>query len=409
MFFGRNPCYDVAMSTKPRFLVAVVDRRVDSHVQIWNGLCEAAAAGDWPHAIEEIRDMRDLKTDAETCMGMVSWFSSGSTGSFPFPLINFSSAKGPLPGCGNLLNDDAAVGREAAKHLLQSGYRHYVGLGVPGKQFSRDRLRAFAETVRDKGQPLTEVDLPEPKPGTRNENWNSQAFMESMAEALTPHLRDLPPDAGVFTVDHPLAQLVEHCLFTRFPERVHTTGLLSGDLPVAFRWLPGQRRSISFVRTANKAKGRAAMEWFMRHGRDKRAVADLCRLFPPEGVLEQASTAGPACGHPQTARGIRWSWERIQSGAPPTVQELASFMNMSSRNLNRQFQRELDTTARDFLLNLRMERAAQMLLSHPDLLIQRVAEEAGFSNQSTFSSAFQTWSGQQPRAYRKSKKAQGMS
>ncbi|MCC5843264.1 MAG: helix-turn-helix domain-containing protein [Verrucomicrobia bacterium] len=320
----------------------------------------------------------------------------------PFPIINLSNGRGPLPHCGNLLNADVAVGREAARHLLQNGYKAYLAIGMSRFQFSQQRLQGFASALCDKGQEVRHAELPDVSKLWSEGHWNPQAYLNAMSEQLEVVLRDLPPDTGIFTVDHPMAQQVEHCLFTRFPERMHTTGLLSGDLPVAFRWLPGARRSISCVRTANAAKGRAAMAWFMEHGRDPEAATDLCRFFEPEGIWGRVSTAGPACGHPILAKGIRWTWRHVQRGHPPTVEELAAHLTMSARTLNRLFQQELQQTARTFLLELRMERAAQMLREKPDWSVQRIAEEAGFTNQGAFASAFRVWSGQSPREWRSS-------
>ncbi|MCC5849153.1 MAG: helix-turn-helix domain-containing protein [Verrucomicrobia bacterium] len=388
------------MKEKSPYLAVSVNRQMQSQVEIWQGVCEAADAAEWPHAIEEVTRFVQ-KLDEEACLGMLCWASRGVEEGRPFPVINLSNARGPLPNCGNLLNEDVAVGRLAAEHLLKNGYKDYLAIGMSRFKFSRERLEGLSSVLRAQGQTVREAELPELHDWAPEGRWNPQAFMDVMAEHLEPVLRELPPDAGIFAVDHPVAQHVEHCLFARFPERMHTTGLLSGDLPVFQRWLPGARRSISCVRTANVAKGRAAMEGFIRHGRNPDAVTKLCRFFEPEGVWTRVSTAGPACGHPVLARGIRWSWGRVQAGQPPSVEELASHLNMSARTLNRLFHQELQQTAREFLLSLRMERAAQVLREQPDWTIQRVAAEAGFTNQGAFASAFRVWGGQSPRDWRK--------
>ncbi|MCC5843940.1 MAG: helix-turn-helix domain-containing protein [Verrucomicrobia bacterium] len=382
------------------YLVAVVDRQMVSHVEIWRGLCGAADRGEWPHAIEELNRLH-RHLDARSCLGMICWVWKGFEFPEAFPVINLSNARGPLPECGNLLNDDVEVGRIAAKHLLRNGYSEYLTIGIHGQHFSTERIQGFSETVRNQKIVYRSIGLPALKDWAPDNRWNPQAYMDAMAECLAPYLESLQPDAGIFAIDHPIAQHVEHCLYRYFPERVHTTGLLAGDLPVAYRWLPGARRSISCVQTANAAKGRAAMEWFIQPETQRGPVTDLCRFFPPEGVIAKASTAGPACGHPVLALGIRWAWQRIQSGFPPSVEEFAACLNMSSRSLNRLFREELNESARTFLLNLRMERAAQILRAHPERSIQQVAAESGFTNQGAFSGAFRNWSGRQPRDYRR--------
>lgn len=376
-----------------------MDRRLQSHVEVWRGLCAEAEVLDWPWPIEETRE-HGRRLDTTACVGLLCWGGSEIPEQGAVSVINLSNAKGPLPACGNLLNADESIGRLAARHLLHNGYRDYLALRVPDVLYSQQRMTGFCDELRRKALPVRTVQLPNPRDWAENDGWNPQAFMDATAELLAPLLRTLPPDAGIFAVDHPAAQQVEHCLYRHFPERIHTTGLIAGDLPVKYRWLPGERRAISCVQTANGAKGRAAMRWFHQHGRDLEAVRELYEVFEPEGVLTRASTAGPACGHPLLAKGLRWSWSEIQNGRPPNVEDLAARLGMSARSLNRLFQQDLNQTARDFLLTLRMERAAQILRAFPDRSIQQISEEAGFSNQGTFASAFRAWSGLKPREYR---------
>ena len=387
------------MKKKTLFLAAVVDRRLQAQVEVWRGLCEEAQACDWPWPIEEVH-VHHRQLDTKACMGLLSWIGSVIPEQPSVPVINLSNAKGPLPDCGNLLNADESIGCLAAEHLLHNGYREYLALSAQDTVYAKQRIAGFSREIRRRNLPVRTVSLPKSRDGAGNDGWNPQNFLDETAELLAPFLKHLPPDAGIFAVDHPAAQHVEHCLFRHFPERTHTTGLIAGDLPVKYRWLPGERRSISCVQTANAAKGRAAMRWFHQYGRDLEAVRDLCERFEPTGILIRASTAGPACGHPVLAKGLRWSWSEIQRGRPPNVGELAARLGMSARSLNRLFRDELQQSARDFLLTLRMERAAQVLRTFPERPIQHISDEAGFSNQGTFASAFRAWSGLKPSEYR---------
>jgi LacI family transcriptional regulator len=387
------------MHQADRFLVVKLNRQYTAHVEMWDGITAAAEEGAWPYPIDEMTGREERQVDWSTCTGLMGWFRITSHQDTPYPVVNFSNSDGPIPGCGNLLNEDVAVGKMAADFLLRAGYSRFFYLGFPRKIFSHERLEGFRTAVQAAGGEMDGICLP-PWPAETPEYWNPQLYFNFIAEELVPHLAKLPPDAALFGVDYHLALYLEHALFTKFPERIHTTALLAGDVPNFQRWLPGERRSLSYVQTANREKGRAAMEWFIRHGRDKATVMSLQKRYPPGGIVEEASTAGPACAHPPTAQAIRWSWQRIRRGHPPTVEELASYLHLSSRTLNRQFNLFLGKSTRDFLLELRMESAAQSLLSQPDRLIEEVAADAGFTNQGAFAEAFRKWSGMTPRSFR---------
>ncbi|MCC5843265.1 MAG: hypothetical protein JJU05_03335 [Verrucomicrobia bacterium] len=61
------------MSRKSSYLVAVLDRQVQSHVEIWMGVSEAADAADWRHPIEEVPYLGRRKLDEDACLGMLCW------------------------------------------------------------------------------------------------------------------------------------------------------------------------------------------------------------------------------------------------------------------------------------------------------------------------------------------------
>ena len=387
------------MTHQRRFLAASLATSLHSHEEVWQGLCSAADRCGWRFPIERLGASK-RPVDMTSCLGLLCWAWDELTEEFTYPILNLSNASGPLPGCGNLLNEDKAVGKLAAQHLLRNKYRAYAVVSAQTNTYSAQREEGFASALRDAQKSYLSIVLP-PLRKWAPSGWNPHLFFEAMAAELQPVLRDLPADTGIFAIDHPIAQIVEQCLFAHFPERRHTTGLLAGDLPVSYRWLPGSRRSISCIQTANRQRGEAAMDWFAQNLSPSPDPPDFTLSFAPEGVLAKNSTAGPACENPLLAKGIRWSWQNIQEGSPPTVEELSAYLRMSSRSLNRLFQTELNTTAREFLLTQRMERAAQMLRQEPDWSILRIANEAGFTNQSAFTDAFSRWSGQQPRDYRK--------
>ncbi len=92
--------------------------------------------------------------------------------------------------------------------------------------------------------------------------------------------------------------------------------------------------------------------------------------------------------------------DRIMAGGtPPGLEELASLCNLSRRHLMRSFQQSTGQTIGEFIKNKTFEKA-QVLLTKSDMPIGEIANELGFVNTSSFSTAFRRMTGQSPRTFR---------
>lgn len=86
------------------------------------------------------------------------------------------------------------------------------------------------------------------------------------------------------------------------------------------------------------------------------------------------------------------------------LEDMAAELNMSPRTLQRRLAK-LGTTHSELVIKAKMVRACQ-LLSQPNLKIQEIALETGFRSTSSFSRAFQRWSGIPPSEFRKTVKSE---
>jgi LacI family transcriptional regulator len=85
-----------------------------------------------------------------------------------FPLVNVSSWL-ERPGVPTVRHDYAAVGRLAAEHLLEKGFRRFGCVLVPGGWFIQERFNSFLETVKARGGEVqifslktTQPEIPQP-------------------------------------------------------------------------------------------------------------------------------------------------------------------------------------------------------------------------------------------------------
>lgn len=81
--------------------------------------------------------------------------------------------------------------------------------------------------------------------------------------------------------------------------------------------------------------------------------------------------------------------------------EMAQIMNMNSSYFCRAFQQEIGISPHQFVLQLRIEKAKQILKQSPQLPISDVAVNCGFTNQSMLNKHFRKVVGTTPTQYRK--------
>lgn len=89
---------------------------------------------------------------------------------------------------------------------------------------------------------------------------------------------------------------------------------------------------------------------------------------------------------------------------PLTLEQLARLVGMSSRHLNRLFQREIGTSVMKFCRNTRLE-IARKLIESSSLTTNEILQATGFSSPVHFSRAFSEQFGLPPTSYRKGKKS----
>ncbi len=337
------------------------------------------------------------------CLGILGLFSKAVAESealrkTSYPVINVSNRWGPLAGMGNFLSDDVAIGREAAGHLMERGYKHFLIVGETKKQFVKERIEGFRFRLGDLASSCEEFarDFL-----TALHAQTMPSFIHQTEEALRPIFQRMPMDVAVFATNDWLAGLVQRVILEHYPERAHTTAVLGVDDEQHTSWYLGPLAGLSSVRPAFHGMGAAAMEWMMEHPGDRDAILrEETRRFPPERVVMRASTAGGACPDPLTGRMIRWAWQAMQEGNKVQVSDLASHFQMSRRTLDRKFSQHLGMGAGDYLRTQRLDMAVHLLRS-TDLTMAEVSQRCGYSKQDTLSTIFRREFDQTPMEFRR--------
>ena len=131
-------------------------------------------------------------------------------------------------------------------------------------------------------------------------------------------------------------------------------------------------------------------------GLTTKLILDSCRCFSGATAAEQiASNERGAPAVAQTAaRYLRDNFAR-----PISVRDVAAQVHLSERHLSRLFQQETGSSVLDYLTNLRVETAAQMLLDEK-LSIKQVARAVGYPDPHYFTTLFGKRMGMTPGLFR---------
>ena len=97
-------------------------------------------------------------------------------------------------------------------------------------------------------------------------------------------------------------------------------------------------------------------------------------------------------------------WVQDNHSKQLSVPDLAAQFGMTTRTFNRRFMAAVGKTPGDYLTEVRMTFACD-LLKNTDLSILEIANYSGYKDASWFSSRFKQWSGNSPKEYRRTVRA----
>jgi AraC-like DNA-binding protein len=289
-----------------------------------------------------------------------------------------------------VVNDDQAVGREAAQALLDAGYRHIIAI-ISEHPTAQLRMSGFEELMRSHERPIRRhlAEVRQPRSG--------ESFVDVLAEYEVSYHAfacGIEADSGIFC---PLSAQVPHLLAlleeTGKPASGGDPGIVVGDLldsGVA-------DRGLAHVRLDGQAIGRRACvilsDW-VRSGQPP----GLVRLeIPPEGV-EWGRSLRKRDGGALLDALTSYCLPRLAE--PVRVSEVARQLGLSRRSLELKLRTLGLPSPYEHLTALRL-RKGEELLRQSDLSIERVAEQCGFADTRSFTRRFRERHGCPPSQFRK--------
>ena len=289
------------------------------------------------------------------------------------PVVNLSArlADIPLP---SVLSDNWAIGKKAAEHLLERGFRRCAYYGLEGVFYSDERLRGFRETVEAAGgrvQPLlTHSNLD----GIRPWDWDR--------EALETWLGALGGRVGVLAVHDYRAQLVLETarrLGISVPGDMAVLGV--NDDPIACE---GSVPALSSVPQDGYELGCTAAA-LLHEALRKKPPASQRILVPPLRVSARRSTEMFGTEEPR----LRQVMETIESRLDRSfgVEELAAQSGVSRRWLEQLFEKHLGCSPHAYIVRRRTRAAETLLETNPEIRSSELARRCGFPSTRSLNAA----------------------
>ncbi|HLX61284.1 MAG TPA: DNA-binding transcriptional regulator [Planctomycetota bacterium] len=290
-------------------------------------------------------------------------------------------------GVPSVVVDNLAIGRVAAQHLLESGFRRAAFVGYPGVRFSDLRLEGFVQ----KFQTLGQIPVAYPLHGLAEKNLKYTAENKELCRWL----RALIKPVGIFCCNDGLASCIAdtcRALNIRLPDDIALLGADNSEIVCELSHPP-----LSSVRISRERIGCLAAEMLYDLMRGKPAPkAPL--LLPPDGIAKRLSTDILAIEDEDLVLAVKFIREHAHASIG--VGDILRRVPVSRRLLEKKFRAILNKSPLDEIQRVHLERAKQLLTETNQNLAQ-VARSAGFNSSERLSVVFKQKEAMTPGEFRR--------
>jgi len=304
------------------------------------------------------------------------------------PVVNLSGALRDA-GIPRVMVDSQAIGRLAAEHLLECGFQRFAYFGVRDLWYAQERLKGFIERLKQEGCQCSVYEVPSGI--TDRQPWHHGQ------QQLARWLKSLKAPVGLMACTDQRAQMVaDACrrIGLDVPGDVAVIGVDNDEITCRFCVPP-----LSSVSRNSGTVGHEAAALLDRLMSGKRPPNDDI-LVPPDGVVKRRSTDVVAVDNPHVAAAVRFIREHV--GESFGVEQVAAQLPVSRRYLENRFRRHLGCTPHQYICQVRVERAKQLLADPERIKLKQIATVCGFNDPLRLRLVFQRVTGTTPGEYRRS-------
>lgn len=309
------------------------------------------------------------------------------------PLVDLGLGEHQLP-VPRVVTDNREIGRLAAEHFRDHGYREVFALGPAKIRMYEERVDALKEFMEADGGSVSVLQTSESmQPGVIRE-------LKSIAKERGHRLEEL--SLGFFAYqDNMAAELISLCLMNelRVPENIAVLGVDNDDLINS-----GVTVGLSSIESDQEGLGRQAaniLRDMLAHPR-REAKATLYRHAPTE-VITRRSTDCYAVRNPLVSDALHWIQNNFHTGIQAT--DVAEAMGVTQQGLQKAFASNYTRSPGQEIRHQRIQAVAH-LLSCTDAKLEDIAKNCGFYSVDTLINSFRTAFSTTPGKYRKMKRKQ---
>ena len=298
-------------------------------------------------------------------------------------VIHHERSDSPYP---SVITDSESIGRMAAEHFLDRGFRNFAFCGFDEMSWSVQRGEFFGQSLKKAGFDVNVYTQPASKVLQR---WENEQRL------LAEWIKALPKPVAIMACNDDRGQhVIEACKAAgiKIPEEVAVLGA-DNDVLVCDLCEP----PLSSVSLNTEKAGYDAAELLdkLMHG-GKMTGQKI--LVEPTHIATRRSTDILSIQDPDVAEALRFI--RNNCRAQITVDDVVESLPVSRRVLEKRFRKLLNRSVLEEIRKARTDAAARMLVE-TEMPIAQIAEKLGYTETAHLSRYFHKEKGISPIAFRK--------
>lgn len=321
------------------------------------------------------------------------------------PIVFASYLHKNIRGAHRILTDDGAIGRMAAAHLLERGFRHFAFVGYDGSYWSRQRQESFAQALAEAGRPCAVFEQAQ---DLRLRAWRKER------KVLTDWLRTLNRPVGLMACNDDRArQVVDACALAglNIPGDLAVLGVDDDEFVCGLSNPPISSIALNIedagyqaamlldeLMKARREPARAAVPTAVRAGPCPSAPPTARQiLVSPIAVTTRRSTDSKVIEDPHVAAAVQFI--RTNCRRPIQIADVLRRVPISRRSLLDRFRRTVGCTVHQYIKRVRVAQIEELLLGTTHSIGQ-IAEILGFPDSDHLALYFRSVKSMNPLAFR---------